>query len=200
MQIDEKLKEKMLKIKALAEWWVWWERENAQRILEKMCENAWITVDDLNDEITHKMTFKDNKMWKLAFQTLLFCFWKKVCDEKVKYRSLQGLRNRRFIELKWTPHEILQAKVAIDHYADLYKSNKRSIMKNLLSSFVNKYDLFPPDNEWGWWWSKLSYEDMMQIHNLMWSMPDDDGPRMRLSKTSWPIVTEIDLHSKLWDN
>ena len=198
MQIDEKLKEKLLKIKALADWWVWWEKANAKRILDKMCEANWISIDDLNDETTHEIVFKSNQLSKIAFMTLLHCFWKKACDEKVRYYTMKWLRNRQFIEIKWKPSEILTAKTAIDHYVELFKINKKSILKNMLSSFINKYDLFASDYKWEWW-SELSYEDMLRIHDLMWEMPDDDGPRVRLSRTS-VTVTEVDLHSKIWDN
>ena len=69
MQLDEKLKEKLLKIKALADWWVWWEKDNAKRMLDKMLEANWITVDDLNDETTHEIVFKSNQLSKIAFMT-----------------------------------------------------------------------------------------------------------------------------------
>jgi len=177
--MDNNLKNKLLRIKALADQWIGWEKVNAINLLNKMCEEYWINVDDLNN-IAH-LNFVWNKTdSQIALHVITSILWYKKFEEMWWDAYSYKFSRKHYINLKWSESQILQIRIAIDHYINLYKKQKKSILKSIFPSFIHKYQLYnidPSD------WSVNKHKnnlDFNLIRQMMWIMEDDIWPLLPL--------------------
>jgi hypothetical protein len=136
--MDEKLK----KIIALAKRGEGGEKENAIRIIKKICENKDLNFDDVmaehNEEKSFEFYYKGLLNQDIAFQI----YFKVIGGEKVSYNS-------NYILIKCTPEKFEEFQVAFYEYRRIYKKEKKAfdekqkLEKKVFSeAFIQKYELY----------------------------------------------------------
>lgn len=179
MNIDEELKAKLQKIKALADRWVGGEKENAKRMLAKLCEENGIHLSELEDVYILKLILPRivepvianivySMIWSDTFNNI---YEGGIFTMRDNYKDL-------LVEAKWPSNIMLELKVWIEHYVQLYRDNRESIIESIPYSFCDKYSM--RNIETNGEGASISDEERDKIIGLSRVMRDDDWPRKRL--------------------
>lgn len=163
------------KIKALAEAGSGGEREQAQRILEKLMRKYDIKDSDLSDNTIDEITvfkFHGHDEEILIAQIIY-----KVTNRRDLYyikNIATGRKQKTVIRAYCTPAQKIEIEFLFDFYVELWKKEKEFFLK----TFIQKHRLFGNlkcDNSQ----SELSDSEILKMRQLMNSM-DDDSPILRL--------------------
>lgn len=93
----ESIKEKLKKLLALAERGVQGEAENARRLLEKLCNEYGISIDELLDENQVKYYFFDVGRNKTQVDLFSQCYYKVANANRMSYKQVS--RSRIAVEM-----------------------------------------------------------------------------------------------------
>jgi len=132
---DAKVQAKLRKLMALAERGEGGEKENAQRMLEKLLARHSLTIDDLNDERREIRWFSILNVYdrKLAAQIM-----SKVCDTCTPSLYTSKRRPKK-VGVEVTPAEAIEFEL---HY-DILRSALAAHFNDAFSAFVQANRLFP---------------------------------------------------------
>jgi hypothetical protein len=132
--LDEGVKRRLGKLLALAERGEGGEKDNAQRILDKVLKKHGLTMEDLRrpDRQRYKFAPRDANDTKILYHAA----WRvlKVSDFSMwKYRDRRGTRG-----LDLTPLEFAE----VQFLWELYRAQWRKEQERLLTAFLVKHKLF----------------------------------------------------------
>ena len=125
--MDDKKKQLLNKLKALAERGVGGEKETAQRKLQELMEKYEIDENDLSDE---KKLIK-----QIAYRT-----FKKEWSERM-YTYSRGRGKRSIMLIECTKAEEIQLRIEYEFYKDLWKEEAEF----LFNVFIQKHRIFDPE-------------------------------------------------------
>ena len=135
----ESLKDKLKKLKALAERGCGGEAENAQRLLERLCAANGIDLGLLNDE-EKKSRYTFNVGRNRVFITLFTQCYSKVTDSsKMSYRQ----ESRSEISLELTQVDYAELKGLFEWHKANFEKELEALRDAALTAYCQKHCLFP---------------------------------------------------------
>lgn len=134
--MDDRLRERIEKIKALAERGVGGEKDTAQKKLDKLLKDNGLTIESLESEEIHYYLFSYSSSYskKLLFQVMY-----KVLSTKVSYYRTKHTRNK--VGVYCTHSQKIEIELDYEFYLNLFEEE----VDSLLSAFIQEQDLFPND-------------------------------------------------------
>lgn len=130
---------RLKRLKALAERGIGGEKENAQRLLDKLCEKYGILPREVEGSDERKLRWfrfrKGAQFRKLLGQ----CIFKTVGKGRPTYKHTHS--RIRELGTECTAAEGIEIELDYDFYADALKEE----MTRLVEMFIQKNDLFPPN-------------------------------------------------------
>lgn len=137
---QNRIKERLLKMYALATNGVDGEKETAQKILEANLAKYGLTIDDLVESNEKKkiywFTAKDKYQRMLLGQ--IYCVF--VC--KTKQYSTYTRADRKYdVGLEMTEVEAIELNMIYNFYLNLWKKELEKQKEILLHAFINKHDI-----------------------------------------------------------
>ena len=135
----ESLKDKLKKLKALAERGCGGEAENAQRLLERLCAANGIDLGLLNDE-EKKSRYTFNVGRNRVFITLFTqCYCKVTDSSKMSYRQ----ESRSEISLELTQVDYAELKGLFEWHKANFEKELEALRDAALTAYCQKHCLFP---------------------------------------------------------
>lgn len=139
--MDDKKKQLLNKLKALAERGVGGEKETAQRKLQELMEKYEIDENDLSDDKKEKYQFKyKNEFEKKLIKQIAYRTFKKEWSERM-YTYSRGRGKRSIILIECTKAEEIQLRIEYEFYKDLWKEEAEF----LFNVFIQKHRIFDPE-------------------------------------------------------
>ena len=159
----ESLQAKLKKLLALAEQGVGGEAINARRLLEKLCEQHGISVEELLDrETKHRYTFEIGRS-KEMMQIFVRCLAKVVDIENMTYRQ----PTRSSISIEVTALQRAEILSLFNWHKSNYTQELEEFKRNFLSAYIGKHDLyFESDSNESKDIEELTEEDIARIHRV----------------------------------
>ena len=165
MMDKESIIEKLRKIKALAENGVGGEVVAAQEALERLLKEYGLTWEDISDDKRQQYDFKysNEREMALMMQVIVHLFGSK----SHVFKTGRFNRKAKIVFLEMTKVEYLDMKDMWDYYRREWKKYLEKGMKELLSAYILKFDLYditpnPEDRPS----EKLDFETMMRIRMM----------------------------------
>ena len=137
--LDEKLKSRIEKIKALAERGVGGEQETAKKKLDQLLKANGLTLKSLESEEKQFYLFSySNKHTKKLLGQIIY----KVlgASEPINYYKVKNTRNK--LGIYCTPAQKVEIDLDYEFYLNVFDEELTSFM----SAFIQKQDLFPSDS------------------------------------------------------
>lgn len=133
--MKEEVREKLMKLLALAQRGVGGEAVNARKMLEEALWRTGTVIDDLDDSRTARQlwAYKDVYEGRLLTQIVAT-----VCGHAVRIGKLVG---RKQIGTECTPSQ----RVEIDMLYNAHRKQLRKDMEDFFNAYLNRQDLFPRD-------------------------------------------------------
>jgi hypothetical protein len=139
--MDDKKKQLLNKLKALAERGVGGEKETAQRKLQELMEKYEIDENDLSDDKKEKYQFKyKNEFEKKLIKQIAYRTFKKEWSERM-YTYSRGRGKRSIMLIECTKAEEIQLRIEYEFYKDLWKEEAEF----LFNVFIQKHRIFDPE-------------------------------------------------------
>lgn len=139
----ESLQAKLKKLLTLAEQGIGGEAVNARRLLEKLCEQHGISVEELLDRKTkHRYTFEIGRS-KEMMQLFVRCLAKVVDIEDMTYRQ----PTRSSISIKVTALQRAEILSLFNWHKSNYTQELEEFKRNFLSAYIGKHDLYYEQRE-----------------------------------------------------
>lgn len=136
--MEEKTKERLKKLQALAERGVGGEKETAQRKLEQLLKANNITLDELDGEKVSYYLFSYNGQHKA--QLLRQCMYKVMgAAAGIKFYRTQGTRQK--IGIECTAAQKIEIELEYEFYSRVFDSELATFM----SAFIQKQEIYPED-------------------------------------------------------
>lgn len=150
------MRETLEKLLVLSKCGVDGERENASKLLKKLMKKYNISEEQLNEDLEEWYKFKIKNEFELK---LLSQVVYKVVGYGVIVESYR--KSKTVYMLYLTPNQ----KIEIEYLFTIYKNDFSIELEKFYKAFISKNNIFPknaPQKS-----SDISYEDYMQIYNLM---------------------------------
>lgn len=163
--IDEKKKDLLKKLQALAERGVGGEKEGAQKKLKQLMKKYNIEEVDLSEDIEedHDFRYHDEFEMKILHQL----FYKIVPEYRKKaYTYKYGVGSKSTYGIVCTKAQALQIQIEYEFYRELWKEEVWFFM----SAFIQKHNIFPPTSEAGK--QEIDKETAMRMIAMMNGMKD----------------------------
>lgn len=135
--VDEQLKSRIQKLRALADRGEGGEKETAQKKLAKLLSDNNLTEADLDSDATTYYLIKYNG--KYEKRLLLQCIYKIMGAERAIIYHSKGTRNK--VGIYCTSAEKLEIDLDFEFYMSLLDDE----IENLITGFIQKQELFPDD-------------------------------------------------------
>jgi hypothetical protein len=134
---------RLRKIEALARDGIGGERENARRMLGKLCAKHGVTLEELTEETRLEVPFsvRGTHDKQLLFQ--VYAFIRNA--SQVTYRVKK--RKPNLIWFSLTRAEAIDMRECFDHYRLQWKKQSMAMLDDLLSAFIQKNRIFPPPSD-----------------------------------------------------
>lgn len=141
----ESIKNKLKKLLALAERGVQGEAENARRLLEKLCKEYGISIEELLDE--NQMKFYRFDIGRNAIYKDLFvqCYCKVAQKGSLGYRQI----SRSQISVEMTALQYAELVSLFEWHKANFNKDLEDMKKNILLAYCRKHHLYSdvkPDN------------------------------------------------------
>lgn len=134
----ENLQSKLKKLLALAEQGVGGEAVNARRLLEKLCEQHGISIEELLDrETKHRYTFEIGRS-KEMMQIFVRCLAKVVDIKNMTYTQ----PTRSSISVKVTALQRAEILSLFNWHKSNFTQELEEFKSNFLSAYIGKHDLY----------------------------------------------------------
>lgn len=162
----ESLQSKLKKLLALAEQGVGGEAINARRLLEKLCEQHGISVEELLDrETKHRYTFEIGRS-KEMMQIFVRCLAKVVDIENMTYTQ----PTRSSISIEVTAFQRAEILSLFNWHKSNFTHELDEFKQNFLSAYIGKHNLYFEQGETNNSSSEeLTKEDVARIRRV-WAM------------------------------
>lgn len=159
----ESLKDKLKKLKALAERGCGGEAENAQRLLERLCAANGIDLGLLNDE-EKKSRYTFNIGCNSMFKTLFAqCYCKVTNSSKMSYRQ----ETRSKISLELTQVDYAELMGLFEWHKANFEKELEDIKKTIIHAYCQKHRLFPESSSETSNDKPLTEEDLEMLRKVM---------------------------------
>lgn len=169
--MDEKKKELIKKLQALAERGVGGEKEGAQRKLEQLMKKYNISEADLSDEQLHEHEWKYHTEFekRLLRQTMYKVIGKDFTEHAYAYTWGRG--SKSVLGLRCTDAQAIQIGIEYEFYCQTWKEEQEFFFK----CFIQKHRIFQmnedkkiqKDDE-----EELSWEESLRMQSAMNAMQD----------------------------
>ena len=153
----ENIKEKLLKIKRLAEDGELHEAENARRHLERMLEKYGMNLGDLSDESRSEREFRNGNKFELML--LVVVCSKMVGDERTRESTYSP--KAKVLHIMVTAYEYAEIRSMYDWHVSNFKRERSKMLKNIENAYIIKHGLYmdgPSDGG-----RKLSEQEKQEI-------------------------------------
>lgn len=137
MQIEDKLKDKLLKLNELAKRGIGGEKLNAGAMLMKMLSKHGLSIEDINQEISKKRHYKYST---LQNKTIVIQIMFRVMNESS--RSIYSVMHHKEVTAEVTDYEHIQILEMVDFHLDNFKEERKKLLDDLASAYVQKHNLF----------------------------------------------------------
>jgi hypothetical protein len=133
--VNETIRARLLKIKALADSGVEGERDNAIALLRRLAAENGVRVEDLvsSEREIRIFTVNSDREWTILSQVAVA-----VCQRN----DVRGKRHGRRAGLVLTRVEAIDVGAAFTHYRTAWKHDE----KDLFRAFVHKHNIFGPSS------------------------------------------------------
>lgn len=170
--IDEKKKELIKKLQALAERGERGERSAAKRQLDRLMEKYNITEADLTDEIVSMHWFKTRDKYE---KQLLVQLADKIARGRKIYRHTCGKGQRTETGVECTKAEALQIQIELEFYVRQFKKENDLFFR----AFIQKHEIFNEEPaEESQRASRLSREEIFRMSAMIDGMEDATPHKM----------------------
>ena len=134
----ESIKNKLKKLLALAERGVQGEADNARRLLEKLCKEYGVSIEELLDENQTKFYRFDIGMNALYKGLFTQCFSKVTQKNSLEYRQV----SRSKIEVKMTAIQYAEIVSLFEWHKSNFNKDLEDMKKNILLAYCRKHHLY----------------------------------------------------------
>ncbi|MDO6813803.1 hypothetical protein [Tenacibaculum soleae] len=133
--MEDKLKDKLLKLYELAKRGVAGEKVNAELMLNRMLNKHGLTIEDINQEIPKDRFYKyTTKLSDKLITQILF----KVVGSKEIY----GVKGYREVCAKVTDYQHIQILEMIDFHLSNFDKERKQFLNDFTSAYIQKHRLF----------------------------------------------------------
>ena len=175
--MEEKQKERLKKLYALALRGVGGEKEQAAAILEKLVKKYGVSMEDLDEEIVkeHEFSFHGEKEERLLRQIAY-----KVTDDRHRFKNLvytqSGRKCRTLCRIECTDAQKLEIEFLFDFYKKLWEREIEVMFK----AYIHKHSLFGnlKPGEKG---SEISNEEWRKIQAMIQGL-SEEKPVLQLTE------------------
>lgn len=161
----ESLRARLLKLKALSEGGVGGEAENARVLLGRFLDEYGLPLEAfLAPEAEAKpRVFRSIGTSGITFTLLLQCYCKMTDAREMRYRVIG-----RNLIIDLTDYQYAELRSMFDFYRKQFAKEKKRVMDEMLSAFLQRHDLFPVSSgvEDGDDKEELSLEEKMRINRI----------------------------------
>lgn len=134
----DSIKNKLKKLLALAERGVQGEAENARKLLEKLCKEYGVSIEDLLDENQKKYHFFEVGRNKIYLDLFAQCYYKVANTDRLSYKQIS--RSQIAVEMTAIQHAEMVSLFAW-HKANFDK-DLEEIKQNILLAYCRKHHLY----------------------------------------------------------
>lgn len=138
--MNDKLKEKLLKLYELAKRGVDGEKINAELMLNKMLEKHGFTIEDIDQETPKKRYYKYTTKLNEKLISQILC---KVLNSNDVY-SIRGYKE---VMAEITDYQHVQILELIDFHLDNFNKERKQFLNDFASAYVQKHRLFRETTE-----------------------------------------------------
>ena len=138
--MDDKLKERLQKLRNLAERGVGGERETAEKKLQALLNKNGLSEEDLSDDKPKYYLFS----YQFPYRKKLLCqiIYKILGDNgPIQYYRSKGTRNK--VGVYCTPAQKLEIDLDFEFYSNIFDEE----LQTFLLAFIDKQDIYPKDVE-----------------------------------------------------
>ena len=143
----ESIKNKLKKLLVLAERGVQGESENARRLLEKLCKEYGVSIEELLDENQVKYYFFDVGRNKTQFDLFAQCYYKVANTDRMSYNQISRSR----IAVEMTAIQYAELVSLFEWHKANFNKDLEDMKQNILLAYCRKhhlyYDEVKPDND-----------------------------------------------------
>lgn len=165
--MDDKLKDKLLKLLELAERGVDGEKENAAMLLDKMLKKHGLTIEDINSELPSlKYYYYTSIVSKKIINQIIYT----VTGSAKVYAD----KRNKCIYSEVTDYQHVQILEMVDFHLENYKEEREKLLDTFTSAYVHKHNLFPvnSDEKEEHEYTDADRQKALQILNLMRNLSD----------------------------
>ena len=134
----ESIKEKLKKLLALAERGVQGEAKNARRLLEKLCNEYGISIDELLDENQVKYYFFDVGRNKTQVDLFSQCYYKVANASRMSYKQVSRSR----IAVEMTAIQYAELVSLFEWHKANFNKDLEDMKHNILIAYCRKHHLY----------------------------------------------------------
>lgn len=134
----ESIKNKLKKLLALAERWVQGEAENARRLLEKLCKEYVVSIDELLDENQVKYHFFEVGRNKIYLDLFAQCYYKVANKNRLSYKQI----SRSKIAVEMTAIQYTEMVSLFAWHKANFDNELEEMKKNILIAYCRKHHLY----------------------------------------------------------
>lgn len=172
--MDDKKKQLLNKLKALAERGVGGEKETAQRKLQELMEKYEIDENDLSDDKKEKYQFKyKNEFEKKLIKQIAYRTFKKEWSERM-YTYSRGRGKRSIMLIECTKAEEIQLRIEYEFYKDLWKEEAEF----LFNVFIQKHRIFDPEGSCKKDYYRMKEQDLKRMSMMEMLLQDKTMTKM----------------------
>lgn len=164
MEVKDSIMEKLRKIKALMDGGEAGEVEAARLALERLMEANGLTWDDIMDErrTTREFKYSNKREMALMMQLIVKLFG----STSEIYKKGTFNREAKVVFLDMTDVEYIDMKNQWEYYRKAWNSYLEKSMKELLSAFVMKFDLYDSTPKEDENYERPDFETIMRIRMM----------------------------------
>jgi hypothetical protein len=151
---------RLKKLKALAERGVGGEKENAQMLLERLCDKYQISPDQVESSDEKKLRWFRYRKGPALRKLLAQCIFKTLGKDSKTFGHAHT-RAREFAA-ECTAAEGIEIELDYDFYADALQKE----MTRMLEMFIQKNSIFPPNVDLDSSGKEISEEDMLLYRSI----------------------------------
>ena len=163
MREQESIKNKLKKLLALSEQGVQGEAENARKLLEKLCEEYGVSIEDLLDENQTKFYQFDIGRDVLYRKIFVQCYCKVTNRQSLEYHQ----ESRSRISVEMTALQYAELMALFEWHKTNFNKDLEDMKRNVLLAYCRKHRLrsdIKPDDETG---IELTREEKERLLKVM---------------------------------
>ena len=134
----ENIKNKLKKLLALAEQGVQGEAENARRLLEKLCREYGVSMDELLDENQVKYHFFEVGRNKVYLDLFAQCYYKVANKDRFSYKQI----SRSQIAVEMTAIQYAEMVSLFAWHKANFDNDLEEMKRNILIAYCRKHHLY----------------------------------------------------------